>query len=250
MEARLTETQRAWVNYYEHLHYQDVMNGCHWYWLTVNPNMTVCEPTIPWSEKILRTARLSDADYVFSVNKVIAQRLKTCIHDALDATDSTYPTNHPERAGIRTRLSIAAIPALKVTETKREPTRLYHLHGWIILQPLRRERTTDPRTDAIRVTSVSEDARMVLRRFPEPVAVLCERIKESVGDNVYIAGASDTETLLRERAVYATRHERRTHEYDGNTADIYGREQTFPLMPILIPKSYWKPRLERLSHVA
>ena len=236
-----------WTDWIEQLNEHDRLNGTHWFWMTLTPTTTVYNDVVPWTERNLDDARMSDADYVAKTTPVTARLVRDALYDTLDQIDPLFNRNHPQRTAAHARLAVILVPALKVRDGGRgRLIRVIHYHGWIVLPKLVRTTTTDPRTYETKSLIVRHDETPTKLYTPEPVALFASRLMDACGSNLNVT-SPDSDELLRTHALYATRG--MTHDTDGIASRI-SHETNYPTSTIVLPRWYWRPRLERIVSVA
>ena len=232
-----------WTDWIQQLNEPDRLNGTHWFWMTLTPTTTIYNDVVPWTERNLDNARLTDHDYIQKTTPVTARLVRDALYDTLDQVDPLFNKNHPQRTAAHARLAVILVPALKVRDGARgQLIRVLHYHGWIVLPKLVRTTTDDPREYATKTLIVRRDETPTKFYAPEPVALFANRLMDRCGSNLNIT-SPDTEELLRTHALYATRG--MTHDTDGIATRI-SHETNFPEQTILLPKAWWKPNLERI----
>lgn len=236
-----------WTDWITQLNEQDRLNGSRWYWMTLTPTTTLYNDVVPWTERNLDNARLSDADYIATTTPFTARIVRDALYDTLNLIDPQFNRNHPQRTAEHARLAVILVPALKVRDGGRgRLIRVLHYHGWMVLPKLVRTTTTDPKEYATKSLIVRNDETPTKLYAPEPVAVFANRLTDRCGSNLNVTSA-DSDELLRTHALYATRG--MTHDTDQIASRI-NRETNYPTNTILLPKVWWKPRIERIACAA
>ena len=236
-----------WTDWIEQLNEPDRLNGTRWYWTSFVPTTTVYNDVVPWTERNLDDARLTDHDYIQKTTPVTARLVRDALYDTLDLIDPKFSRNHPQRTAEHARLAVLLVPALKVRDAGRgRLIRVIHYHGWIVLPKLVRTTTDDPREYASKTVIVRRDETPTKLYAPEPVALFANSLMDRCGSNLNVT-SPDSDELLRTHALYATRG--RTHDMDGIASRI-NDETNYPTSTILMPRWYWRPRLERIVSVA